>query len=42
MFQMENINPVSFWYSDIPVCQLGIFFFFFLNPVYCNYFILQF
>lgn len=40
MFQMENINPVSFWYSDIPVCQLGIFFF--LNPVYCNYVILQF
>lgn len=30
MFQMESINPVSFWYSDIPVFQLGFLFFFFL------------
>lgn len=41
MFQMENINPVSFWYSDIPVFQLGNFIFF-CYSVYCNYVILQF
>lgn len=22
-FRWKRINPVSFWYSDIPVCQLG-------------------
>lgn len=25
-FRWKRINPVSFWYSDIPVFQLGILF----------------